>query len=139
MQDLATKFANLTIQSDFIFKKVMSRKRICKHLLEELLQIEIADINYIEAEKTLEPEYTSRGIRLDIIVADDKNTHYNLEMQVKNNKNPDTFCPSAHAIIRRCLILICCRRDSRMTCCHRPLSFLSVFLISLKKVIMFIP
>ena len=52
MQDLATKFANLTIQSDFIFKKVMSRKRICKHLLEELLQIEIADINYIEAEKT---------------------------------------------------------------------------------------
>ena len=32
MQDLATKFANLTIQSDFIFKKVMSRKRICKVL-----------------------------------------------------------------------------------------------------------
>jgi predicted transposase/invertase (TIGR01784 family) len=90
MQDLATKFANMTIQSDFIFKKVMSRKRICKHLLEELLQIEIADINYIEAEKTLEPEYTSRGIRLDIIVADDKNTHYNLEMQVKTKKNPQT-------------------------------------------------
>ena len=90
MQDLATKFANLTIQSDFIFKKVMSRKRICKHLLEELLQIEIADIKYLEEEKTLEPEYTSRGIRLDIIVADDKNMHYNLEMQVKNNKNPDT-------------------------------------------------
>lgn len=90
MQDLATKFANLTIQSDFIFKKVMSSKRICKHLLEELLQIEITDINYLEAEKTLEPEYTSRGIRLDIIVADDKNTHYNLGMQVKNNKNPDT-------------------------------------------------
>ena len=90
MQDLATKFANMTIQSDFILKKVMSRKRICKHLLEELLQIEIADINYIEAEKTLEPEYTSRGIRLDIIVADDKKTHYNLEMQVKNKKNPQT-------------------------------------------------
>ena len=27
---------------------------------------------------------------MDIIVADDRNTHYNLEMQVKNNKNPDT-------------------------------------------------
>ena len=90
MQDLAKKFENLTIQSDFIFKKVMSRKRICIHLLEELLQIKIADINYLEAEKSLEPEYTSRGIRLDIIVADDRNTHYNLEMQVKNNKNPDT-------------------------------------------------
>ena len=45
MQNLATKFENLTIQSDFIFKKVMSRKRICIHLLEELLQIKIADIN----------------------------------------------------------------------------------------------
>ena len=90
MQDLAKKFENLTIQSDFIFKKVMSRKRICIHLLEELLQIKIADINYIEAEKSLEPDYTSRGIRLDIIVEDDKNTHYNLEMQVKNNKNPHT-------------------------------------------------
>ena len=74
--------------------------KICKpdypkrlHLQEGYVaqaQIEIADINYLEAEKTLEPEYTSRGIRLDIIVADDKNTHYNLEMQVKNIKNPDT-------------------------------------------------
>jgi len=90
MKNLATKFENLTIQNDFIFKKVMSRKRICIHLLEELLQIKITDINYLEAEKSLEPEYTSRGIRLDIIVADDRNTHYNLEMQVKNNKNPDT-------------------------------------------------
>ena len=98
MQDLLTKFANLTIQSDFIFKKVMSRKRICKHLLEELLQIEIADINYIEAEKTIEPDYTSHGIRLDIIVADDKNTHYNLEMQVKNNKNPNT---NTHVLPKR--------------------------------------
>ena len=98
MQDLATKFANLTIQSDFIFKKVMSRKRICKYLLEELLQIEIADINYIEAEKTIDPNYTSHGIRLDIIVADDKNTHYNLEMQVKNNKNPNT---NTHVLPKR--------------------------------------
>lgn len=98
MQDLLTKFANLTIQSDFIFKKVMLRKRICKHLLEELLQIEIADINYIEAEKTIDPNYTSHGIRLDIIVADDKNTHYNLEMQVKNNKNPNT---NTHVLPKR--------------------------------------
>ena len=51
MQDLAKKFENLTIQSDFIFKKVMSRKRICIHLLEKLLQIKIADINYLGAEK----------------------------------------------------------------------------------------
>ena len=84
MSQALTKFDQLTIQSDFIFKKVMSRKRICKHLLEELLQIKIADISYPEVERTLDVYYDSRGIRLDIIVADDKNTHYNLEMQVKN-------------------------------------------------------
>ena len=103
MKNLATKFENLTIQNDFIFKKVMSRKRICIHLLEELLQIKIADINYLEAEKSLEPEYTSRGIRLDIIVADDRNTHYNLEMQVIRILIPKNMCcPSVLAIIKRC-------------------------------------
>ena len=142
MQDLATKFANLTIQSDFIFKKVMSRKRICKHLLEELLQIEIADINYIEAEKTLEPEYTSRGIRLDIIVADDKNTHYNLEMQVKNNKNPDTdtyVLPKRSRYYQALLDIDLLQKGQPYDLLHRHLSFLSAFLISLKKVIMSIP
>ncbi len=84
MTQALTNFDQLTIQSDFIFKKVMSKKRICKHLLEELLQIKIADISYPEVEHTLDVYYDSRGIRLDIIVADDKNTHYNLEMQVKN-------------------------------------------------------
>ena len=139
MQDLATKFANLTIQSDFIFKKVMSRKRICKHLLEELLQIEIADINYIEAEKTLEPEYTSRGIRLDIIVADDKNTHYNLEMQVKNKKNPQTkafVLPKRSRYYQALLDFDLLQAGQPYDLLPRPSSFSSVFLISLKMVIM---
>lgn len=84
MSQALTKFDQLTIQSDFIFKKVMSHKRICKHLLEELLRIKIEDISYPEVERTLDVYYDSHGIRLDIIVADAKNTHYNLEMQVKN-------------------------------------------------------
>lgn len=87
---MATNFDDLTIQSDFIFKKVMSRKHICKRLLEELLQIKIADISYPDVEYSLEPRYDSRGIRLDIIVDDDKRTRYNLEMQVRNKKNPAT-------------------------------------------------
>lgn len=85
-----TKFQDLTIQNDFIFKKVMRRKRICKQLIEEILQTKIADISYPEAEKTIEPAYDSRGIRLDVTVDDENHTHYNLEMQVKNLKNPDT-------------------------------------------------
>ena len=62
MKNLATKFENLTIQNDFIFKKVMSRKRICIHLLEELLQIKIADINYLEAEKSLDLSLNTQAV-----------------------------------------------------------------------------
>ena len=48
------------------------------------MQQDIEDIVYIETEKTLQPYYDSRGIRLDVILADDNHTRYNLEMQARN-------------------------------------------------------
>lgn len=50
------QFSNLdklTLSNDFLFKHVMLRKRICKHILEELLHTEIADITYLEADRLL--------------------------------------------------------------------------------------
>ena len=50
------QFSNLdklTLSNDFLFKHVMLRKRICKHILEELLHTEIADITYLEAGRLL--------------------------------------------------------------------------------------
>ena len=90
MPTFLPKFDDLTIRHDFLFKKVMRNKRICKHLLEELLHTKIADISYPEIEKTIDVFYDSRGVRLDVVIADDKHTHYNLEMQVKNTINPET-------------------------------------------------
>ena len=43
----------LTIQDNFLFQKVMQNKRICKHLIELILQIKIKDISFPETEKTL--------------------------------------------------------------------------------------
>lgn len=83
-------FYNLKLSSDFMFKQVMMRKRICKHLLEEILQTQITDITYLGAEQTLDVYPDSRGIRLDIKLADDTGTHYNLEMQVKNPVGKDS-------------------------------------------------
>ena len=57
MQKQVSNLDKLTLSNDFLFKHVMLRKRICKHILEELLHTRIAD---------------------------DTDTHYNLEMQVKN-------------------------------------------------------
>ena len=87
------QFSNLdklTLSNDFLFKHVMLRKRICKHILEELLHTEIADITYLEAEQTIDVYPDSHGIRLDVRIADTANTHYNLEMQVKNPVNRAT-------------------------------------------------
>ncbi len=87
------QFSNLdklTLSNDFLFKHVMLRKRICKHILEELLHTQIADITYLEAEQTIDVYPDSHGIRLDVRIADAANTHYNLEMQVKNPVNRAT-------------------------------------------------
>ena len=43
---------DLTIQDDYMFKLIMSRKRICKKMLEKILRISIDDLVYIEDEKS---------------------------------------------------------------------------------------
>ena len=84
MTNEISNFDKLTLSSDFLFKQVMLRKRICKHLLKEILQVEIADITYLATEETIDTYPDSRGIRLDVKIADAAGTHYNLEMQVRN-------------------------------------------------------
>ena len=74
----------LTIADDYMFKRVMSNKEICKKMLEKILQVKIHDIKYLEEEKVLQPSYENKGIRLDVYVEDDKNTVYDVEMQVSN-------------------------------------------------------
>ena len=79
------KFEDLKISNDFMFKEVMkSNKGLCKRLVGSIMQQDIEDIVYIETEKTLQPYYDSRGIRLDVILADKNHTRYNLEMQARN-------------------------------------------------------
>ena len=90
MEQQITDFLNLPISNDFLFKHVLLFKPICKHILEELLYTEIADITYLQSEETIDVYPDSHGIRLDVKIADANNTHYNLEMQVKNTQNIKT-------------------------------------------------
>ena len=85
-----SQYEDLTIQDDFMFKKVMQCKRICMRLISEIMQVEVRDITYLETEKTIEAYIEGRGIRLDVLVADDKGTHYNIEMQVRNTIGTST-------------------------------------------------
>lgn len=70
----------LTIKDNFMFGATMVKPENCKGLLEMTLQIPIARVE-INIEKTMiyNPEY--KGVRLDVYAKDEKNTHYNVEMQ----------------------------------------------------------
>ena len=77
----------LNLEDDFLFAKVMSDKKICKELLEKILEIEIEKVELVEEQKTIDLLIESKGIRLDVYVRDENNTIYNVEMQRGKHKN----------------------------------------------------
>ena len=70
-----------------MFGAVMMDEEICRELLELVLGFRIAKVT-VSKEKCFvyHPEY--KGVRLDILAADEKNTHYNVEMQVFRKRKP---------------------------------------------------
>ena len=49
--DVNKVWENLTIADNFIFQKVMRKKRLCKRLIEQILRIKIRKIMFPETEK----------------------------------------------------------------------------------------
>lgn len=82
----------LTIRDDYMFKLVMKRsKHICKKMLQSTLRIRIEKIRYLETEKSITAPYRSKGIRLDVYVKDERNTVYNIEMQIRRLEGDALF------------------------------------------------
>ncbi|MBO4701548.1 MAG: hypothetical protein J5625_02665, partial [Lachnospiraceae bacterium] len=76
------KYDELTFVDDFMFCHILTMNlNLCKELLELLLDMKIERIEVPEVQKTIEPKYDSRGIRLDLYVQDEIVTVYDLEMQ----------------------------------------------------------
>ena len=73
----------LTFKDNFMFAAVMMDEENAKGFLERALDI-VIDHLVISYEKSIvyNPEY--KGIRLDVYLKDDKNTHFDVEMQVVN-------------------------------------------------------
>lgn len=70
----------LTIKDNFMFGAVMVDEANCRPFLERVLRFPIAKIEVHKEQSIIfHPEY--KGVRLDIYAKDDKNTHYNVEMQ----------------------------------------------------------
>lgn len=81
------QWKELTFSNDFIFAKVMLNPELCKGVLERLLRIKIHHLEYLEEQKVIDIAKDSKSIRLDVYVADEKGTIFNIEMQVINTKN----------------------------------------------------
>ena len=80
-------FDELTITDDFMFGAVMSDPKRCKKLLEYILGIKIARIDYKEKQKTIDVFYDSKGVRLDLTVIDENGQVFDIEIQTSKNEN----------------------------------------------------
>ena len=76
------EFHELTIQDDFIFYKVMQCQKLCAEILQTILGQKIGNITKIVPQNTIESSYGSKGVRLDVLVEDEKRRLYNIEMQM---------------------------------------------------------
>lgn len=70
----------LTIKDNFMFGAVMVDEENCRLFLERVLEFPIERVK-VQKEHSLlyRPEY--KGVRLDVYAKDEKNTHYDVEMQ----------------------------------------------------------
>lgn len=76
-------FEDLEFSDDFIFCKIMHNPEICAGVIERLLHIKVDHIEYPELQKTIQPYYTSKGVRLDVYVKDSSRV-FDIEMQTSN-------------------------------------------------------
>lgn len=87
MGQIKTDWEELGISNDFLFGKIMRNPELCKELLQRILpELDIDRIEYPETQKSIQPDVDARSVRLDVYVKDDKNTVYDIEMQVTDTK-----------------------------------------------------
>ena len=76
---------DLTLLDRFLFDTAMSDPEICQNILSIIFSDrEISRLRYGAAEKTLEPFYDSRAVRLDLLAFDENDIVYDAEAQKEN-------------------------------------------------------
>ena len=68
-KNMDTIWEELSISNDFLFGKVMQDAELCKELLQRILpHLKIERIAYPELQKTINPDFDAKSIRLDVYV-----------------------------------------------------------------------
>ena len=65
----------LSIRDNFIFQRVMQNEKLCKWLLERILNVRIRDIHYPDTEKSIDLRLDSKAVRLDVYIEDEAGIH----------------------------------------------------------------
>lgn len=68
---MAKRFEDLTFADDGMFQAVLRDPKISAELVERLLGIRVAHVEYPELEKVIAPFYTTKGVRLDVYLKDE--------------------------------------------------------------------
>ena len=61
-------FTRLQFSDDFMFGIVMRNEKICKRILEIILDLKISQITYPEGQKSIDMTVAAKSIRLDVFV-----------------------------------------------------------------------
>ena len=77
----------ITIKNNFLFQETLRNKSLCKQLLERVLHIQVKTIRYMETEKTMKAQLSSKNTRLDVYVEDKDGNVADIEMQTTDNKS----------------------------------------------------
>ena len=77
----------ITIKNNFLFQETLRNKSLCKQLLERVLHIQVKTIRYMETEKTMKAQLSSKNTRLDVYVEDKDGNVADIEMQTTDTKS----------------------------------------------------
>ena len=80
------RYDELQFSDDYLFSLIMQKEDIAKRVIKTLLNVEVEKIEYINREQNIQPDFDSRGIRVDVFVKD-SNRVFDLEMQVVANRD----------------------------------------------------
>lgn len=69
-----------------MFNRVVCNKEVCRKLIHALLDVEVDDITYLNAEQSWEPGPGDRGVRMDVVARADGRL-IDLEMQVARERH----------------------------------------------------
>ncbi len=86
-QGIPKSKGGMMVLEDFLFGKVMQNPELCKELLQRILPgLKIDRIEYPELQKSINVDMDAHSVRLDVYVKDDRETVYDIEMQVSDTK-----------------------------------------------------